>query len=84
MHVCLGLGFFPLNFNFNFLAPAARPHSSPASCLPEILAGRQQLCLWKEVSLRHSRQATEYHHSFKVSGKITHNFQHLIIRLVIL
>lgn len=58
--------FFFLNFNFNFLAPAGRAHSSPASCLPEMLASCQHLCLWKEGSPRNSRQAPVYH-PFKLS-----------------
>lgn len=67
MHVHLTLFyFFFLNFNFNFLAPAGRAHSSPASCLPEMLASCQHLCLWKEGSPRYSGQTAVYH-SFKLS-----------------
>lgn len=58
--------FSPLNFNFNSLAPAGRAHSSPANCLPAMLASCQQLCLWKEGSPGFPKQATEYH-SFKLS-----------------
>ena len=68
-----GCFIFSLNFNFNFLAPAGRAHSSPASCLPEMLASCQQLCLWKEGSPRSSRRTTEYH-SFKLSWELVFFF----------
>lgn len=49
-YACVPQGFSPLNFNFNFLAPAGRAHASLTSCLPEMLASCQQLCLWKQGS----------------------------------
>jgi hypothetical protein len=46
-YACVPQGFFPFHFNFNFLAPAGRAYAFPASCLPEMLASCQQLCLRK-------------------------------------